>query len=375
MEFAAVLILLMLVFFGEIYVYHRYGLKGLSYRCRFSRSEMTEGESLEFLEILENNKRLPVPWLKVELTVPKWLRFPDAHSVVTDKFCFVTGFFSADGKSRVRRIWQVQCEKRGIYQIARVNLVTSDLLGAVRLSFPATDIGGTLTVFPQRFVQNGLLLPQLIYRRHGDVPVRFSYEHVSSMPAGIRAYAPGDAMRQIHWKATAHAGELLVREEEYTAWRTVTVLLSLDSNKADAGRRTQDTALLEHTIRVAAECLWELFRDGWVVRLFISETDEEEHALETFYAGGVQAYQNTLHLLATLKLKKTLSLSALLRYGRSPDTALFLITPLTDDSVARWKLETGGVVLVTGHAHDYGECADVVVPAFYMDGKPAEAAS
>lgn len=46
MELIAVILLVLLVLFGEIGLYRRNGLKGLSYRCRFSETECTEGDSL-----------------------------------------------------------------------------------------------------------------------------------------------------------------------------------------------------------------------------------------------------------------------------------------------------------------------------------------
>lgn len=68
MELIAVILLVLLVLFGEIGLYRRNGLKGLSYRCRFSETECTEGDSLQFVETVSNEKGMPVPWLKAELT-------------------------------------------------------------------------------------------------------------------------------------------------------------------------------------------------------------------------------------------------------------------------------------------------------------------
>ena len=73
MELIAVILLVLLVLFGEIGLYRRNGLKGLSYRCRFSETEFTEGDSLQFVETVYNEKGMPVPWLKAELTTSCWL--------------------------------------------------------------------------------------------------------------------------------------------------------------------------------------------------------------------------------------------------------------------------------------------------------------
>jgi len=55
-------------------------------------------------------------------------------------------------------------------------------------------------------------------------------------PRGARPYAPGDSRRQVHWRATAHAGELMVRELERPAAQPITVTVILPSDPAEAER-------------------------------------------------------------------------------------------------------------------------------------------
>jgi uncharacterized protein (DUF58 family) len=52
---------------------------------------------------------------------------------------------------------------------------------------------------------------------------------------GARPYLPGDNRRLVHWPATAHAGELMVRELERPSARplTVTVVLPADADEAE----------------------------------------------------------------------------------------------------------------------------------------------
>lgn len=174
MELIAVILLVLLVLFGEIGLYRRNGLKGLSYRCRFSETEFTEGDSLQFVETVYNEKGMPVPWLKAELTTSCWLDFPETNSSQTGENRFVTSFFSVRGHAKVSRVWNITCEKRGAYEMEHVVLVTSDLLGVVRLSLQAEDTGGTLLVLPQRMTEAGLILPRLLHQQFGDQSVRHS---------------------------------------------------------------------------------------------------------------------------------------------------------------------------------------------------------
>lgn len=364
MELIAVILLVLAVLFGEIALYRRHGLQGLSYKCYFSAAEIVEGEKLQFTEIVENDKVLPVPWLKAELTVPRWLDFPETHCVITDQERFVTGFFSVRSHAKVSRVWNVSCEKRGVYQVEHVVLVTSDLLGVVRLSLPASETGGTVTVLPRRFHEAGLLLPRIFRQQLESHLVRHSLLTDPCLSAGVREYVIGDPLNRMHWKASAHAGKLLMRQEERAAQQTVTVLLALETNAADSGRMTQDEVLLEHTIRVCAQCLWEFCQNGWMIRLCIGERNAEKQCYETGYGSGAGRYRKMLELLAALHLKQILPMSQLLRRACSvrKQELLLLITPYTDMQVAQWKEKNFGFVLVTGHAHDEANCADMVVP-------------
>ena len=235
MELIAVILLVLLVLFGEIGLYRRNGLKGLSYRCRFSETECTEGDSLQFVETVSNEKGMPVPWLKAELTTSCWLDFPETNSSQTGENRFVTSFFSVRGHAKVSRVWNITCEKRGAYEMEHVVLVTSDLLGVVRLSLQAEDTGGTLLVLPQRMTEAGMILPRLLHQQFGDQSVRHSLLTDPCLSAGVREYVPGDPLHRMNWKASAHAGTLLMRREEHTAQQTVTVLLALESHSPDSG--------------------------------------------------------------------------------------------------------------------------------------------
>jgi uncharacterized protein (DUF58 family) len=55
-------------------------------------------------------------------------------------------------------------------------------------------------------------------------------------PRGSRPYQPGDSRRRVHWGATAHAGELMVRELERPSAEPVTLTVTLPSDPEEAER-------------------------------------------------------------------------------------------------------------------------------------------
>lgn len=80
-------------------------------------------------------------------------------------------------------------------------------------------------------------------------------------PTAIRAYAPGDDLRRVHWPLTAHRGELMVRQEEPTGSRAT--VLVLDPRLA----RPQDPTLLEWGVELLASATVALADAGVVVTL------------------------------------------------------------------------------------------------------------
>ena len=64
----------------------------------------------------------------------------------------------------------------------------------------------------------------------------------TGLPRGARPYVPGDARRLVHWRSTAHAGRLMVREVEQPAAEPVTITVELPADP-DAAERVAEEAL------------------------------------------------------------------------------------------------------------------------------------
>jgi uncharacterized protein (DUF58 family) len=64
----------------------------------------------------------------------------------------------------------------------------------------------------------------------------------ASLPRGARPYVPGDSRRLVHWRSTAHAGHLMVREQERPSAEPVTITVDLPSDD-EAAERVAESAL------------------------------------------------------------------------------------------------------------------------------------
>ncbi|MCR2815317.1 DUF58 domain-containing protein [Microbacterium jiangjiandongii] len=99
-----------------------------------------------------------------------------------------------------------------------------------------------------------------------------------------RAYAPGDSMRRIHWRASAHRDELMVRQEEQESTPAATVVLDLATGRfsphAMRGAGLDDG--FESALSACVSIVARLVREGYTVAV----TDSDGRALADPIEGG-----------------------------------------------------------------------------------------
>ena len=162
-----------------------------------------------------NRSRLPIPWLRLQENIPIDLRAIEQYSTV----------ISVGGRSLTRRQFELHCHRRGYYEVGPLSLQTGDLFGFAESSWQETS-AQLITVYPKVYSLADLGLPSLL--PFGDMrsPHRL-YQDPTRM-AGVRPYESGDSMRNIHWRASAHEGTLLVKKFQPSMALSTTVVLDLD---------------------------------------------------------------------------------------------------------------------------------------------------
>jgi uncharacterized protein (DUF58 family) len=173
------------------------------------------GETIDAHLHLSNRSWLPLPWLQIQESVPLDLKDqPDYRTVV-----------SVGGHSTFDHPYRLACKKRGYYRIGPLNLRSSDIFGFVEARWDEAE-GATLIVYPQVVPLAHLGLPSR--SPFGTLQSRQRLLEDPARMAGVRAYTAGDSLRRIHWKASAHAGELLVKKLQPSMAVPVMLLLDLD---------------------------------------------------------------------------------------------------------------------------------------------------
>ncbi|HEY6933476.1 MAG TPA: DUF58 domain-containing protein [Marmoricola sp.] len=200
-----------------------------------------------------------------------------------------------------RRIdYTVRSDVRGAYQIGPMRLRVGDPFGLIEVqrSFRQTS---QLVVTPR--VEP---LPRIALRGawagSGDNRPR-SFASGSAADVMVREYRLGDDLRRVHWRSTAHAGELMVRREEQP-WQSRCTLFVDNRVRAHRGRGIGSS--LESAVVATASIAVHLAGQGYQVRL-VSATGEQ---LGAGWHDGGQA-MDAHHLLERLAVLPAVEAGAL----------------------------------------------------------------
>ncbi len=266
MIYAAVLVGLFFLLYVQTLYFRRLGLRSLAYVCYFSTDELSEGDSVQVVELVSNHRRTPVPWLKSELAVSPHLRFLGASSSHTDRLQLVSGIFSLHAHHQLRREWRVVATRFGRQGISKALLVSTDLLGRLTLS-TAIPVGASITVLPRPYVTEEFPWDQR--QLFGELAIHRRYIPDPFMPAGVLPYTGYEPIRDIHWYASAMQQELMVRDYQDSTSQSVTVILNME--KRTIMDRFASTNLdYESAIRITATCFDMTLANGMPVEFIVN---------------------------------------------------------------------------------------------------------
>ncbi len=230
-------------------VWTRYGLRGVVYARRLERDRITWGEEIPTTVEIWNRKRLPLAWLRAE----------DAASpgvVVRERRLAVGGrgqrvlrnAWTLAPFERVTRHFHVGAERRGVYELGPVDLTVGDLFAREAAAEERNQV--------ERFLVRPRTVPAgVLHRRDtwggadralaglAEDPARF---------AGIREYAPGDALRRVHPRASARLGRPVVKRFEPSRDREVLIALDVQLRDGPAWDLGSDPEEVESLFVVAA---------------------------------------------------------------------------------------------------------------------------
>lgn len=234
-------------------------LRKVHFERFFSRSAVFEGDRIELVERLQNRKWLPVPWLRVESRISSTLAFAaEADREISEQYhC---SFFHLGGRMQVTRRYGVTCTHRGAYSASTAVLTGGDLFGASSAVIPVEQPLSIL-VYPRLLDLSEVPFPAS--RWQGEVLVRRFIAPDPFLFSGIREWQLGDAMRDVHWRATARSTALMVKQHDATVAPQAMVLLNVQTAENLWGLMNEEELLsVERGISVAATMLMAALDSG-----------------------------------------------------------------------------------------------------------------
>ncbi len=307
------------VLLGAVWVLARLWVRSIERSLRVQHQApltLTFGEDATLTMVVHNRSLLPIPWLEMRESVPLALRTVPVPRIVTT--------LGAGASHMVT--YQLKAQRRGWYSIGPLQLGLGDVMGIAtrRLHIPPINV----TVFPKIVplaelgIPAQLALGPLAGRRNED-PAR---------PAGVRAYAPGDDVRRLDWKASARSDTLLLRRADPSIAPTTTIVLAFGAQDYEA-RVLGDVS--ERAATAAASLAVALLGYKLPVGLVANGHDPRSGAdgVTLHAAKGQEQRQQLLHLIGRLQIGNTTNIWTLLRAQSLPwgGTTVLVLSDLHAD--------------------------------------------
>jgi len=332
---AALAAAILAVYLIQYFIYKKRSFDGLRYDVTVSAAEVFEGEDVFLNEEISNAGLLPLPFVKVDTSLPDGLSYRLIDSAEdgsrTGRLAnSVQSVFVLRPYQKIKRTWRVNCGVRGEYSLGQVMIVTNDLIGFNQQSRMITvrpTSRNHLTVLPR----TAELEREFTASRYlsGDMLVQRSVVSDPLRLCGVREYAAGDPMNRINWKSTAAHGGLMVNLEEFTQRHQFNLVLNMNSRDIEhvPGPPSIPYAV-EACITVVASILDAVASENIEVSLItntlppdVQETDtaavddEDEVGREIFLSeplAGTHDMLGALRLLAALPMHIGVSVEKML---------------------------------------------------------------
>lgn len=233
-----------------------------------NRDRVEIGQTVAVVIQLENRGWLPIPWMLVEDLLPRAAMIfnPPNLQVLGRRLQLI----SFRGKGRKTLLYQLQCNRRGYYQLGPLVAETGDLFGLYRryriLSEPKF-----LLALPKVIPLEGFDIASR--RPIGEVRMSHRLYEDPTRIEGVRAYQAGDSLNRIHWGATASTGQLHSKVYEASTIAGATLLLDFHESSFDRKHEPVRSELAVTTIASIAGAVCEM---GQQVGLITNARDAAE---------------------------------------------------------------------------------------------------
>ncbi len=203
----------------------RRGLEGVEYDQRVSKAIAEPDEPLQLITVITNRRRRILPFIRLNENVPDALVISGDLRVEDIRghrnALRSTAYMMPRQRLTRRTDFTVPC--RGRFLFLGAKLEGGDFLG-LSTTERHYDLLRELVVLPRPAEAD--LVRRLMGGWMGDLSVNRFIMEDPVLTLGYRDYTGREPMKQIAWTQTARLGRMMVRCQDYTVERTVTVMLN-----------------------------------------------------------------------------------------------------------------------------------------------------
>ena len=277
--------------------------------------KVTSGDNVDYSVEIYNSSIFPIPYMEVYLNLPERLTGENEKFSVRSLW--------PGGKIKLTKSFT--CKHKGIYDLGSIEVIYSDpfFIFSWKRRFKY-DI--SLMVYPRVYHIENILIPA--NQLFGTISKNSSaFEDFTSVK-DIRKYNIGDSFKKIHWKVSAHKGDLYVKNLDMNASTHMHLFLDLYEGKY-VSNRSED--IEERISECAASLIDFAMSKGIGVNLYAAS--REYINLSHKEAGTLETY---LNVLAGLNPEGTINISEIIykeAQKLNSGVTIIIITPKIDVSL------------------------------------------
>ena len=309
------------------------GIKGISGQIDDISDNYQVGDWFTEKTTVENDRWLP----KVLLQVEEKSDLPGHNSAA---------FFNLAPKGSYSWQTEVFCRTRGMYSLGALKATVAGPFGFFSTSINF-GVQRNLFVYPAT-----LDIPNFQILSRNDLGRGSNQWLASEAGPGasrVREYSVGDTLNRIHWRSTAHARKLMVKEfdadDSSYSMKNIWVVLDMNRDSQATGR---DSFTEETGVTIAASLVKKYIDEEKEVGLIMSGDATDVFPPKT----GGPHYWSMLKALTMIKASNGMAIDQLLStkielFGDNP--VVIVITPSANDRLAATlrQIRSRGAVIVT----------------------------
>jgi len=305
----------LLVIIPVAWAWNRAALWRVFYERTLSEHRVFVGETVVLTTRVDNRKLLPLAWIAIDDRFPAVL--PPREKPLAPSHIPLTGFLALRASlgwfERARWTYHIACQQRGYFALGPARIRSGDVFGLFEREYTSPRVD-RLIVYPRIMPMQDWGLPPK--DPLGEAKSRVPIFDDPTRPRGVREYRPDDALKHIHWRATARHSELKVKVYDPTiAYQWV---LFVNVATFEQTWQGTDPALLERVISLAASIAAYATEHKHSVGLVANGTwPESDQRLKILPSRDPNQLRHILEALAAITSFVTTPIEKLMRHETS----------------------------------------------------------